>query len=174
MKVGVTSTSLELGVDIGAVDLVLQLGSPKGVARGIQRIGRSGHQIGEKAKGKMIVVDRDDAVECSVLTKCAKEDKLDRIQIPTECLDVLAQHIVGMACNHKWNIDHAFNVIRKSYNYLNLTREDFEAVMKYLAGEYELEDQNVYRKIWIDHEKNRFGRSGKMTCNLYDKYRDYP
>jgi len=78
----------------------------------------------------MIVVDRDDAVECSVLTKCAKEDKLDRIQIPTECLDVLAQHIVGMACNHKWNIDHAFNVIRKSYNYLNLTREDFEAVMK--------------------------------------------
>jgi len=167
MKVGVTSTSLELGVDIGAVDLVLQLGSPKGVARGIQRIGRSGHQIGEKAKGKMIVVDRDDAVECSVLTKCAKEDKLDRIQIPTECLDVLAQHIVGMACNHKWNIDHAFNVIRKSYNYLNLTREDFEAVMKYLAGEYELEDQNVYRKIWIDHEKNRFGRSGKMTRVIY-------
>lgn len=167
MKVGVTSTSLELGVDIGAVDLVLQLGSPKGVARGIQRIGRSGHQIGEKAKGKMIVVDRDDAVECSVLTKCAKEDELDRIQIPTECLDVLAQHIVGMACNHKWNIDHAFNVIRKSYNYLDLTREDFEAVMKYLSGEYELEDQNVYRKIWMDHEENRFGRSGKMTRVIY-------
>lgn len=167
MRVGVTSTSLELGVDIGSVDLVLQLGSPKGVARGIQRIGRSGHQIGEKAKGKMIVVDRDDAIECSVLTKCAKEDKLDRIQIPTECLDVLAQHIIGMACNHKWNIDHAFNVIRKSYNYLNLTREDFDAVMKYLSGEYELEDQNVYRKIWMDHEENRFGRSGKMTRVIY-------
>jgi ATP-dependent Lhr-like helicase len=167
MKVGVTSTSLELGVDIGAVDLVLQLGSPKGVARGIQRIGRSGHQIGEKAKGKMIVVDRDDAVECSVLTKCAKEDELDKIQIPTECLDVLAQHIVGMACNHKWNIDHAFNVIRKSYNYLDLTREDFDAVMKYLSGGYELEDQNVYRKIWMDHDENRFGRSGKMTRVIY-------
>ena len=167
MKVGVTSTSLELGVDIGAVDLVLQLGSPKGVARGIQRIGRSGHQIGEKAKGKMIVVDRDDAVECSVLTKCAKEDELDKIQIPTECLDVLAQHIVGMACNHKWNIDHAFNVIRKSYNYLDLTREDFDAVMKYLSGGYELEDQNVYRKIWMDQDENRFGRSGKMTRVIY-------
>ena len=167
MKVGVTSTSLELGVDIGSVDLVLQLGSPKGVARGIQRIGRSGHQIGEKAKGKMIVVDRDDAVECSVLTKCAKEDELDKIQIPTECLDVLAQHVVGMACNHKWNIDHAFNVIQKSYNYLDLTRDDFDAVMKYLAGEYELEDQNVYRKIWMDHEENIFGRSGKMTRVIY-------
>ena len=167
MKVGVTSTSLELGVDIGTVDLVIQLGSPKGVARGIQRIGRSGHQIGEKAKGKMIVVDRDDAVECSVLTKCAKEDELDKIQIPTECLDVLAQHIVGMACNHKWNIDHAFNVIRKSYNYLDLTREDFDAVMKYLSGGYELEDQNVYRKIWMDQDENRFGRSGKMTRVIY-------
>ncbi len=167
MKVGVTSTSLELGVDIGSVDLVLQLGSPKGVARGIQRIGRSGHQIGEKAKGKMIVTDRDEAVECSVLTKCAKEDDLDKIQIPTRCLDVLAQQLVGMACNHRWDIDHAFNTIRKSYNYRNLELEDFEKVMKYLGGEYELEDQNVYRKIWIDHEDGLFGRSGKMTRVIY-------
>lgn len=167
MKVAVTSTSLELGIDIGTVDLVLQLGSPKGVARGIQRVGRSGHKIGEKAKGKMIVTDRDDAMECSVLTKCAKEDELDKIQIPTEALDVLSQHIVGMACNHRWNIDHAYNVIRKSYNYRNLDREDFEAVMKYLGGEYELEDQNVYRKIWVDREEQRFGRSGKMTRVIY-------
>ncbi|MFB6144698.1 MAG: ATP-dependent helicase [Candidatus Nanohaloarchaea archaeon] len=167
MKVGVTSTSLELGVDIGTVELVLQLGSPKGVARGIQRIGRSGHKIGEKAKGKMIVVDRDDAMECSVLTKCAKEDDLDRIQIPTNALDVLAQHIVGMACNHKWSIEHAFNVVRKSYSYVNLEREDFDAVLKYLGGEYELEDQNVYRKIWLDREEGLFGRSGKMTRVIY-------
>ncbi|WP_414838180.1 ATP-dependent helicase [Candidatus Nanosalina sp. VS9-1] len=167
MKVGVTSTSLELGVDIGSVDLVLQLGSPKGVARGIQRIGRSGHQIGEKAKGKMIVTDRDDAVECSVLTKCAKEDELDKIQIPTRCLDVLAQHIVGMACNHRWDIDHAFNMLRKSYCYTGLSRENFDKVMKYLAGEYELEDQNVYRKIWRNDKSGLFGKSGKMTRVIY-------
>ena len=167
MRVGVTSTSLELGVDIGAVDLVLQLGSPKGVARGIQRIGRSGHKIGEKAKGKMIVTDRDDAMECSVLTKCAKEDELDRIQIPRNSLDVLAQHIVGMACNKRWNIEHAYNTIRKSYNFLNLDREDFDNVLRYLGGEYELEDQNVYRKIWLDHDERRFGRSGKMTRVIY-------
>ncbi|MFB6203341.1 MAG: ATP-dependent helicase [Candidatus Nanohaloarchaea archaeon] len=167
MRVGVTSTSLELGVDIGAVDLVLQLGSPKGVARGIQRIGRSGHRIGETAKGKMIVSDRDDAMECSVLTKCAKEDELDRIQIPTRCLDVLAQHVVGMACNHRWDIDHAFNVVRKSYCYRGLEREDWNRVLKYLGGEYELEDQNVYRKIWVDRDENRFGRSGKMTRVIY-------
>ncbi len=167
LKVGVTSTSLELGVDIGAVDLVIQLGSPKGVARGIQRIGRSGHQIGKKAKGKMIVTDRDEALECSVLTKCAKEDELDKIQIPTTCLDVLAQHIVGMACNHRWNIEHAYNTIRKSYCYQDLSEKDYWNVLKYLGGEYELEDQNVYRKIWIDREKQLFGRSGKMTRVIY-------
>ncbi|MFB6190315.1 MAG: ATP-dependent helicase [Candidatus Nanohaloarchaea archaeon] len=167
MKVAVTSTSLELGVDIGSVDLVLQLGSPKGVARGIQRVGRSGHQIGEVAKGKMIVTDRDDAMECSVLTKCAKEDDLDRIQIPTNSLDVLAQHVVGMACNHRWDVEHALNVIRKSYCFKNLSREDYDSVLKYLSGEYELEDQNVYRKIWQDHEDGLFGRSGKMTRVIY-------
>ncbi|MFB6213582.1 MAG: ATP-dependent helicase [Candidatus Nanohaloarchaea archaeon] len=167
MKVAVTSTSLELGVDIGSVDLVLQLGSPKGVARAIQRVGRSGHQIGEVAKGKMIVTDRDDAMECSVLTKCAKEDDLDRIQIPTNSLDVLAQHIVGMACNHRWDVGHAFNVIRKSYCFQGLSREDYDNVLKYLSGEYELEDQNVYRKIWMDHDEDLFGRSGKMTRVIY-------
>ena len=168
LRVGVTSTSLELGVDIGAVDLVIQLGSPKGVARGIQRIGRSGHKIGKKAKGKMLVSDRDDAMECSVLTKCAKEDDLDRIQIPENCLDVLAQQMVGMACDHRWSIDHAFNVIRRAHCFQGLSREDFDSVMKYLGGEYEeLEDQNVYRKIWIDREEGLFGRSGKMTRVIY-------
>ncbi|WEL19847.1 ATP-dependent helicase [Candidatus Nanohalococcus occultus] len=167
LEVAVTSTSLELGIDIGSVDLVLQLGSPKGVARGLQRIGRSGHQIGETAKGKMIVTDRDDAVECSVLAKCAKEDDLDKIQIPTRCLDVLAQQIVGMACNKRWDIEHALNTVRKSYCYRRLDREDFENVLTYLAGEYELEDQNVYRKIWWDHEAGLMGRSGKMTRVIY-------
>ena len=167
LKIGVTSTSLELGVDIGAVDLVIQLGSPKGVARGIQRIGRSGHKIGKKAKGKMLVSDRDDAMECSVLTKCAKEDDLDRIQIPKNALDVLAQHMVGMACDHRWSIEHLYNVIRRSHCYRDLERDDFEAVLKYLAGEYELEDQNVYRKIWVNRDQGLLGRSGKMTRVIY-------
>ena len=167
LKIGVTSTSLELGVDIGAVDLVIQLGSPKGVARGIQRIGRSGHKIGKKAKGKMLVSDRDDAMECSVLTKCAKEDELDRIQIPENALDVLAQHMVGMACDHRWSIQHLYNVIRRSHCYRGLKREDFESVLKYLAGEYELEDQNVYRKIWVNRDEGLLGRSGKMTRVIY-------
>ncbi|MFB6182440.1 MAG: hypothetical protein ABEI78_00090 [Candidatus Nanohaloarchaea archaeon] len=80
---------------------------------------------------------------------------------------MLAQHIVGMACNHKWDIDYAFNVIKRSYNYLDLSKKDYQDVLKYLGGEYELEDQNVYRKIWLDREDNLFGRSGKMTRVIY-------
>lgn len=186
LKVGVTSTSLELGIDIGYIDLVMQLSSPKGVARAIQRIGRSGHKLHETAKGRVMVMDRDDALECTVMMRCAKDDKLDRVRIPTNCLDVMAQHIVGMACNRRWGVDEAFEVITKSYTFQDLEREDYEKTLKYVAGEYaKLEDQHVYGKIWIgeyeekeDFEQNEeeahldpgqevFGRRGKMTRVIY-------
>jgi len=168
LKCVVTSTSLELGIDIGYIDLVLQLSSPKGISRAIQRIGRSGHKFKDTAKGRVVVMDRDDALECSVMMKCAKENRLDRVRIPKNCLDVLAQHIVGMGCNKKWNIDHAFKVIKRSHNYINLERKDYEEVLKYVAGEYAaLEDQRVYGKIWMDKKDNKFGRRGKMTRVIY-------
>ena len=173
LKVAATSTSLELGIDVGYIDLVIQMGSPKGVARGVQRIGRSGHRLDETAKGRMVVMNRDDALECSVLLKDAKEDNMDRVRIPKECLDVLSQHIVGMACNRKWGVDEAFDVIRKSYNYLDLERDDYEDVLDYVSGEYaELEDQHVYGKIWVDEddenpERMVFGRRGRMTRVIY-------
>jgi len=97
LKAVVCSTSLELGIDIGYIDLVVLLGSPKSIARALQRIGRSGHRLHDTVKGRVIVLDRDDLVECSVLLKNAKEQKLDRIQIPKNCLDVLAQQIYGIA-----------------------------------------------------------------------------
>ncbi len=173
LKVAVTSTSLELGIDIGYIDLVVQIGSPKGVARGVQRIGRSGHKLHEKAKGRLVVMDRDDALECSVLLKDAKEDNLDRVRIPQNCLDVLSQHIVGMACNRKWGIEEAFDVIRRSYSFLDLEGDDYKKVLDYLSGEYaELEDQHVYAKIWTGQDRDNperevFGRRGKMTRVIY-------
>lgn len=168
LKVAVTSTSLELGIDIGYIDLVLQLNSPKGISRAVQRIGRSGHRLNDTAKGRLLVMDRDDALECTVMLESAKEDHLDRVKIPENCLDVMAQHIVGMACNRKWDIDHALEIIKKSYNYVDMEEEDYRETLKYLAGEYaSLEDQKVYRKIWMDQEDNKFGRSGKMTRVIY-------
>lgn len=173
LDVAVTSTSLELGIDIGYIDLVIQMGSPKGVARGVQRIGRSGHKLGETARGRMVTMDRDDALECTVLLRNAKEDNLDRVRIPRNCLDVLSQHIVGMGCQKKWGVDEAFEVIRRAYTFRNVEREDYEEVLKYVAGEYaDLEDQHVYGKIWLGEDDDNtghqaFGRRGKMTRVIY-------
>ena len=168
LKAVVSSTSLELGIDIGYIDLVVLINSPKSVARALQRIGRSGHRLHEKSKGRIIVTDRDDLVECSVLLKNAKEGKIDRITIPTNCLDVLSQHIYGMSIENPWDIDYAYDVIRKSYCYKDLTRDDYEDVLSYLGGEYaELEERYVYAKIWIDYKEKTFGKRGKLARMLY-------
>ena len=168
LKAVVSSTSLELGIDIGYIDLVVLINSPKSVARALQRIGRSGHRLHEKSKGRIIVTDRDDLVECSVLLKNAKEGKIDKISIPTNCLDVLAQHIYGMSIENPWDIDYAYDIIRKSYCYKDLSRDDYEDVLSYMAGEYsELEERYVYAKIWIDYKENTFGKRGKLARMLY-------
>ena len=168
LKAVVSSTSLELGIDIGYIDLVVLINSPKSVARALQRIGRSGHRLHEKSRGRIIVTDRDDLVECSVLLKNAKEGKIDRISIPTNCLDVLAQHIYGMSIENPWDIDYAYDVIKKSYCYKDLTRDDYEDVLSYMAGEYpEFEERYVYAKIWIDYENKTFGKRGKLARMLY-------
>lgn len=168
LKCVVSSTSLELGIDIGYIDLVILINSPKSVSRALQRIGRSGHKLHEKSKGRIIVTDRDDLVECSVILKDAKEGKIDRIQIPENSLDVLAQHIYGMAIENPWDIDYAYEVIKKSYCYRNLEKDEYEDVLSYLAGEYdELEERYVYPKIWIDYDKNTFGKRGKLARMLY-------
>ena len=101
LKVVVSSTSLELGIDIGYIDLVILVSSPKSVSRALQRIGRSGHKLHEKSKGRIIVVDRDDLVECSLILKNAVEGKIDEIRIPENCLDVLSQHIYGLAIEER-------------------------------------------------------------------------
>jgi ATP-dependent Lhr-like helicase len=168
LKAVVCSTSLELGVDIGYIDLVVQIGSPKSVTRAVQRIGRSGHKFGDVAKGIIIAMDRDDLVECAVMLKCALEKHLDKIQIPKNCLDVLAQHIVGMALNKKWNIEDALKVIKRSYCYHYLNEETFKKLLHYLAGHYsDLEDQRVYGKIWFDENDGMFGKRGKYTRIIY-------
>lgn len=168
LKAVVCSTSLELGIDIGYIDLVAQIGSPKSVTRAVQRIGRSGHRFRDTAQGRIIVLDRDDLVECSVMLKCAKERRLDEIRIPTNCLDILAQHVVGMGLTKKWSVDDARKLIRRSYCYRNLDEATFRSLLEYLAGHYaELQDRNVYGKIWYDPKDNMFGRRGKYTRVIY-------
>ncbi len=168
LKVVVSSTSLELGIDIGTIDNVVQIGSPKSVARAVQRIGRSGHGFNDIAKGEVIVTNRDDLVECSVMLDAAMKRHLDTFTTPKNALDVLSQHIVGMSQNRKWTVDEAFATVRNSYAYHNLQRKDFLSVIEYLSGMYVgLESRRVYAKIWYDEKEQAFGRRGKLTKLIY-------
>ncbi len=168
LKVVVSSTSLELGIDIGYVDLVLCLGSPKSVARFLQRSGRAGHQLHSTVKARIIVMDRDDLLECSLLLKSALEKKIDRVHIPRNALDVLAQQIYGIAINEVTNINEVYHLVKKSYCYRNLDWKDFFEVIKYLSGEYAaLEERHVYARIWYDQESGNIGKKGKMARIIY-------
>lgn len=168
LKAIACSTSLELGIDIGYIDLVICLGSPKSVARFLQRTGRSGHRLHDTVKGRMIALDRDDLVECSVLLKNAIEKKIDKISIPNNCLDVLAQQLVGMCVDQKWSIKGLYETIRKAYPYRDLALHDFDEILSYLAGEYGLlEDRHVYAKIWYDRDTQEVGKKGRLTRVIY-------
>ena len=168
VKVVVCSTSLELGIDIGFIDLVVCLSSPKSVARALQRIGRSGHKLHDVTKGRIIVLNRDDLIECSVLLKSAIEKKIDKIHIPTNALDVLAQQIYGIAIQDRIHIKDLLKLIKGSYCYNNLDKKDFNEIIEYLAGKYiSLEDRHIYAKIWHDEETGMIGKRGKLARVLY-------
>jgi len=168
LKVVVTSTSLELGIDIGSIDLVVLLGSPKSVSRALQRIGRSGHKLQDDIMGRFVVIDRDDLVEDVMILKHALEKQIDNIEISENCLDVLSQHIYGMAIESKEHIETVYTTLKRSFCYKNLPKDDFISVIKYLAGDYaELEYRNVYAKIWYDAETGFIGRRGKLARVLY-------
>lgn len=168
MRAVVTSTSLELGLDIGSIDVVVQIGSPKSISRCIQRIGRSGHSLERVSKGYLFAMERDALVEDAVICMHAMKGNLDSVYIPKGALDVLAQHIVGMAIEKKWKVKDAYNVVTRSYCYHNLGIETFRRVLKYLSGGYQgLDRYRVYGKIWYDEDREEFGRKGYMVRVIY-------
>jgi len=163
----VSSTSLELGIDIGYLDLVVQIGSPKSIAKGLQRIGRAGHALHRISKGRLIVFDADDLIECAVLVKSAYDGNIDRVMIPQTPLDVLAQSVVGMSLEQQWTVNEALTVVRGAHPYRDLSREAFDAVLEFLGGEM-LERHGIYPKIWYDPAKGEFGlkRGSRLIYNL--------
>ncbi|MEM3142684.1 MAG: ATP-dependent helicase, partial [Zestosphaera sp.] len=169
LRVVVSSTSLELGIDIGYIDAVVLLSSPKSVTRLLQRVGRSGHNVRDVSRGYLVAVDRDDLVEISVLTYLARLKKLDNVHIPMKPLDILAQVLVGMSLEKKWRVEEAYKVIKRAYNYSRLTYEEFLSVLRYLAGRYEdiPDDIPVYSKIWLDEEEGVFGKKKSARMIYY-------
>ncbi len=167
LKVVISSTSLELGIDIGYIDVVILLSSPKSVSRLLQRIGRAGHHIRSISKGRMIVVDRDDLVECSVLAELAREKKIDAVHIPRNPLDVLSQAIIAATIVSKGiHKNKLYEILSNSYSYSTLSEQDYELVLNYLLGEYGLEQRNVYSKISLDKEGN-IKPKGSMRMIFY-------
>ncbi len=132
----VATSSLELGIDIGSIDLVIQVQSPKGIARGLQRIGRSGHLVSATSKGRIFATHREDLVESTVVARAMAEHEVEETTIPENCLDVLAQQIVAMVSIEPREVDPLFDLVRRSYCYRALPRDLFIRVLEMLAGRY--------------------------------------
>ncbi len=132
----VATSSLELGIDMGAVDLVIQVESPGSVARGLQRIGRAGHSVGEPSTGVIFPKYRGDLLECAVVTRRMIGGEIEPTVIPHNPLDVLAQQIVATAAERRWGVDELFALVRRAENFAELGRDSFDATLAMLAGQY--------------------------------------
>ena len=132
----VATSSLELGIDMGAVDLVVQIESPKSVAAGLQRVGRAGHSVGQASRGRFFPKWRGDLLETAVVTRRMREGAIERTRVPRQPLDVLAQQIVAMTAMDEWSVDDLHALVRRCHPYGELSRPQLEGVLEMLAGRY--------------------------------------
>lgn len=133
LKAVVATASLELGLDIGYIDLVIQIGSPRAIATFLQRIGRSGHALGLIPKGRLFALTRDELCESMALMRAVREGVLDKVCIPVAPLDILAQQIVAEVANEEWQTDDLFDLIRRAYPYRDLSRDKFDSIVAILS-----------------------------------------
>ena len=154
LRAVVCSTSLELGIDIGAVDLVVMVATPKGVSRAIQRIGRSGHSLNRTSHGVLVATNVNDLVEATVTAKLVRARALDPIRVQAKPFDVLAQQIVGIVALEPTPVDEVFALVRRAFPFRNLTREEFDRILNYLEGggaSLAKQYSNLFGKITSDN-----------------------
>jgi ATP-dependent helicase Lhr and Lhr-like helicase len=133
LKALVATASLELGIDIGDVDLVCQIGSTRSINAFLQRVGRAGHSVGGTSKGRLFPLSRDELVECAALLDCVRRGELDRLIVPRDALDVLTQQIAAEVSSQEWLEDELFALVRRAYCYRDLRREEFDECIAMLA-----------------------------------------
>ena len=162
LKALVATSSLELGIDMGAVDLVIQVESPGAVSRGLQRIGRAGHQVGEPSRGKIYPKHRNDLIEAAVVVKRMREGLIEHTYYPRNPLDVLAQQIVAMCALDEWNVDDVAILVRRSANFHEISDEVFDSVLDLLAGRYPSDEFSELRPriVWDRVAGTVRGRAG--------------
>jgi ATP-dependent Lhr-like helicase len=153
LRAVVCSTSLEMGIDIGAVDLVVMVATPKGVSRAIQRIGRSGHSLDRNSHGVLVATNINDLVEATVTAKLVRERALDPIKLQEKPYDVVAQHVVGLAAASPVTVEETFALVRRAYPFRDLTRDEFNHILQYLEGggaSLEKQYAGVFGKIRVE------------------------
>lgn len=133
LKALVATASLELGIDIGAIDLVCLIGSPRSISVALQRIGRAGHWHGGLSKGKIFATTRNELLECAALVRAIREKELDQLIIPETPLDILAQQIIATCATEEWQEDQLFELIKQAFPYRNLTREQYNEILEMLS-----------------------------------------
>jgi ATP-dependent Lhr-like helicase len=161
----VATSSLELGIDMGAVDLVIQVESPKSVSRGLQRIGRAGHGLGEVSKGRIFPKFRGDLLESAVVIQRMRDGEIEETVIPTNPLDVLAQHLVSMSALDKWGTGEALELVQATAPFSDLSKEQFENVLDMLDGRYPSDRFAELRPrlVWDRTEGTIEGRKGARS-----------
>jgi ATP-dependent Lhr-like helicase len=165
LRVLIATASLELGIDIGDVDLVCQMGSPRAIAPFLQRVGRSGHHVGGMPKGRLFPASRDDLIECAALLDCVRRGELDLLHIPRAPLDVLAQQIVAEVCNAEWSEDALFDLFRRASPYTTLEREQYDAVLRMLAEGYT--SRHGPRAAYVHRDAVNGTLRGRRGAQLY-------
>ena len=158
LRAVVTSSSLEMGIDIGSVDLVVRVGSPGDIATALQRIGRAGHHVGGIPRARFLPQSVDDLLELAALQAAIQTGDMDLLDFPQNCLDVVAQFIIGLVIINDLDIDEAFEIIVNSWSYRNFEYDDFIEVLDMLEEE---------RRIWVDWEENIFGKRGYSRMIYY-------
>lgn len=158
LRAVVTSSSLEMGIDIGSVDLVLQVGSPGDIATALQRIGRAGHHVGGIPRARFLPSSVDDLLELAALQAAIQTGDMDRLDFPENCLDVVAQFMIGLVIINQLDIDEAYEIIVNSWSYRNFEYDDFIEVLDMLEDE---------RRVWVDWEENLYGKRGYSRMIYY-------
>jgi ATP-dependent Lhr-like helicase len=167
IKVVVATGSLELGIDVGSIDLVCQIESPRSIAVAVQRIGRSGHHLGQTPKGRFVALTQDDLLECGAIVRSIREGRLDAVEIPRNCLDVLAQHVIAAAACEEWPEEDLYRLCRQSFCYRDLPEEDFRGVLMMLSERLPTEPRGVYPKLSWDRVRGRVkGRRGARLAAI--------